>query len=74
MPKSEGRFVDGVGYIRAELSDVALIQVRCSAAAVFPRGSEQRAMEPAGWQQRAAPEPSPAGDINGKSHYPFLLS
>lgn len=40
VPKSMGRFVDRAGYIRAELSDVAPVQGRCSAIAVFPCGSE----------------------------------
>ena len=30
VPKSAGRFVDIAGYIRAEVSHVAAVQVRCS--------------------------------------------
>lgn len=41
--------------------------------AVSPRGSECWANETAGWQEITAPESSPAGDINEKSHYLFLL-
>lgn len=42
VPKSAGRFVDIAGYISAELSHVAPVQVRCSAIAVSPRGAELR--------------------------------